>query len=271
MKTPKVSRVLFILIVSYLILVFLAVLLVDFLNVFDLQSLMEDRVDTAPLIWFVLFQEEGVTEILQYASNTGTILLAGTMLGVMLVKKDVHWRAFLLFGVAVGLLLLEDTGNLRHSLRGFVTGVFGVEERLTSWLGIGVEVGLYALFGVLMLLSVYKLRRVLFAYPKAFKWLIAGYVLYGAGAMLSASRHMFGWYTQVGTALVDRLDVMHMDVWQIAEAYAQDTFGHPIGFFLLDFPMEESIELLGASVIFISTLTLFILLKRNDYTYETTD
>ncbi len=267
-RIRKTGTILTAILLGYIAFTYLAVLAVDFLNLFDIQGLLLDRNVKVPLLWYLLFAEEGPTEIFQYLSNIASVFVLGILAGAMLVKKSPLTKYFLIFGVAMGLLLLEDTGNLRHMIRSTITHLLGMEEGFRSLLGIGVEVAIYGLFGFLMLFSLYKIRHVVLAFPRVLKFLLVGYAFYALAAMLSASRNFMNWYSNLGEAIIERLNLRAMDAWVVGGDALMDEFGRRLGFFLIDTLFEEALELIGAGLIFIGLLTLLLSLKENGFRHK---
>ncbi len=264
-RIERTGRILLIALLAYIALAYIVVLAVDFFNLFNIQGMLLDRGIEVPLLWYLLFAEEGPTEILQYLANIASVFTLGILTGAMLVKKNPLTRYYLIFGVTMALLLLEDTGNLRHMIRSTITHSLGLEDGFRSLLGIGIEFVIYGLFGFLMLFSLYKIRHVVFRFPRALKFLLAGYAFYALAAVLSASRNFMNWYSNLGEAIIEGLNLRSMQTWVVAGDALTDEFGRRLGFFLIDTLFEEALELLGAGLIFIGLLTLLLSLRYSGF------
>ena len=259
---PRVVKVLMAFLALFYIVAFTLVVLVDFLDAFGLQGWLLERAGDESLVWFLLFKEEGPAEIMQYAANLGSAVFIALIGGGLLAKGSPDAKRFLIFAGALAYMVLEDTGNVRHMIRETSTAVLGIAEGPTSLVGIGIELGIYAVLGAVMVFAFYSLRHVLKRYRPAFALMLVGYVFYFFGALFSASRHFNSWYIQVGGRIVDGLDLMRFEAWRRVDSFVMERFAQPIEFFLVDYLLEESLELAGAAFILFATLTLFIGMRR---------
>ncbi len=267
-KRVKAGFIILAVMIVLLTLSIVAVVLVDVYNYFGLADLLKENIADTPLLWYQMFTEGGPVELMQYAMNLASVIVLCLLSGIMLAKKHRYFGRFFLFALVVAFMLLEDTGNIRHLVRNVTTHLLGIEEGYRSELGILIEVAIYGAIGFLMVFSLVRIRKLLFIHKRAFKFLIAGYFVYGAVALASATRHFNDWHPRLGDAIIDRFNLLEIEAWQIASDHYADK-GRRLGFYFIDNLFEESLELLGATLLFCGFLTLFLMMKNSAFVVPT--
>ena len=207
-------------------------------------------------MWYVLYHEAGITEHLQW-----TFLGAAAMLSIwnsarVVGREARYWRWF---GIGLLLMLIEDAGNTSHRVRVYLGWIVG--EELGSLGRLPVFLALAALLvGVAVLY-----RDVWLSVPGMPVRLVSGYLLYGLASTLSVPFNIIGrGYQETGEALFDgvlggRLPSLPEKMW-----WWDGTEGDTTAIVFMDFVIEESIELLAASLLFAAVFTGFQLIRTRE-------
>jgi len=252
-------------VLAYLAAAWLAFFSVDVFNVANSRGSIKNLPFTDQVLVFIwLFEEGGPTEILQWASNICSLGLC-FYLAILHDKKDEvdAARTFRIGAAGFSLLVLEDMGNVRHffalSIRDYLSGTmnYGGEGRYVHTI---VELTLYSLISVLMIYFFLRFYPVLKKISKAHFLLVLGYVFYAIAAFASATRNIGNWYEHVGSILVS---LVCEDMNDVFLSDSTGYIGYPLGFWIMDFLLEESLELIAASAILTTILLYADYLKKH--------
>ena len=198
-----------------------------------------------PLLWFELFAEGGPVERLQWSFLT--LALAGCAgFGLRSHAEGLNaGRSFsILFGFGLSLMLMEDALNIRHHLANAVVDkTERFEERMLRTI---VELPLYGALGLLMVGAFVKFSRDLRDTVGFWGLLVTGYLFYGVAAVGSATRHIGDWYQHAGSWALERVPHHSSEAMGIAQDLSLLFYDRHLGFYFMDQPIEESLELLGA-------------------------
>lgn len=223
----------------YLAFSWLSFLLIDVLNLADLQNLLARRM-SVPITWYLLFQEGGATEILQWLF-LGLAALVGAFLAGLAFRdgKATVLRFWGLMGIACTLLLMEDAGNARHYLAA-LAGLF-VPSSLRPTITILVEVAYYSLLASVPLYALWRYRRPAFSLAPARRFLLLGFASYAVASAASVTRDVGDWYRVLGGAIRGLLgdQLLIPPGWDL----------YVMEFYLVDWLLEESVELVGAAAL----------------------
>jgi len=228
-------------------LAWLGFFLVDMLDIFGmgtaLYQAMEDPGHLSPWVqpwlWVTLFKEGGPIEVLQWlflASASGiSFHLHGRISAWGMAGKDTgRVRLFwLLMGIAFLLMLIEDSGNVRHLLRHLMEASLGTTAKSIS------ELMYFAALGAVPLSALVFFGRPALRLPRTRIYLLGGFFLYALAAAGSATRYQ--WYDKTGMWL-------HENVFQEALKVVQ-VGNLPHGFVIMDYLLEESLELAAAAML----------------------
>jgi hypothetical protein len=248
-RTPP-SWLVFGLIAGYLVATHIAVYIVDLRRAgTGVHAWMAQDPNVVPYLWVHIFQEAGPTEFLQWGTLGLLAVVAGAVGGALnsgggpptierrrAERAGRFWR---IFGFAAALMLVEDAGNVRHVLVRYARVHFegGVTNVTTL-----TEVGFYALLGAVPMYAVLRYGRHVWHVP-ATRWFgLAGVVAYAVASISSATRYLGDWYQHAGlwvrqVPMGDQLPPV--EAWE----------GWRTHFYLMDYLVEESLELLGASLL----------------------
>ena len=261
----RIPRFLIYLCVIYLLAVLALSFLIDIQNMTipEVSEWLDSQGGPVPLFWFHAFKDASPTEYIQWSLLGLSIMCAAIFGGIQQkTTSKFPWIWILLF-LGLTFMLIEDVTDFRHYVGSFFAEyVFFVDHTAFSW-QIGpwkslIEIVLYALLGGMMILALLFILRDKKLSVSGKKMLAAGYVFYGVAAASSATRHLGQWYVKTGDAILERINSGM--IRQVEDSFHQEY----LGYHLMDFVVEESLELLGAAFIAAALMT-FIALKLKKY------
>ena len=241
---------------AYLFFAWFVSYLGDVHNFLALTDRLINRGAERPFMWYYLFIEGSPTEMLQWTYLTITVILCGCLVG-QLAERGYRLPAqfFGFMAAGTGIMLMEDAGNLRHRIKFYIRLAFGD----TMALGIAVELVLYAILGAFMIYVLVRFWRYPWRHRQTRNYMLAGYVLYAVAAVASATRHLGDWYDHAGAWLLSVAGLSE----PFNALFVPTAVGRPIGFYIMDFLVEESIELLAASALCASVFAYLREFQRN--------
>jgi hypothetical protein len=201
----------------------------------------------APFLWFHLFNQGSLTEMIQWFLLAGCIICCGLLYGRM-KRRGYRRKAafFLLLSLGISLMLLEDAGDIRFQLAHYATFAFGGTD-VNGTAAAMTEFAVYALIAVMMVYPVVRFWRDLEARGRTLAYLGIGYSAYAISAVMSASAQIGEWYTRAGEALIGILPIRNPDAWTETSLSLQEQGLELTGYYLMDLFVEESLELVGAA------------------------
>ncbi len=135
-------------------------------------------------------------------------------------EASVFWG---LVTVSFVLMLIEDAGNPRHRIAYYLVNYLG-------WSRLAIEGTLYVLISFPIIIAFLRYWKVPFIYPQTRLYLLTGAFLYGGAASSSVFRFQDDYYYDLGDKISDLL-----------------LEGVVPGFWLMDYVIEEAVELLAAA------------------------
>ncbi|MFO8059752.1 MAG: hypothetical protein R6U70_03730 [Bacillota bacterium] len=241
---------------AYLAFAWLISYLGDVHNVLALTDRLINRGAERPFMWYYLFTEGSPTEMLQWSYLTATVVFCGYLIGQLAERgHGGAARFFILMAVGTGIMLMEDAGNIRHRIKYYIRLTFGD----TMLLGIAVELVIYALLGALMIYALARFWRYPWRHRETRYYLISGYLLYAAASIASATRHIGDWYDHAGHWLLRACGLFE----PFTALFTPTDVGRPIGFYIMDFLVEESVELIGAGALCTAVFAYIKEIRRN--------
>jgi len=195
---------------------------VYFVDVLNLTSISPERG-----LWWHLFRNRGPVEWVQWIFISLTCLGAAVLCGSFWEKGEKRGQLFWgLIAITFILMLIEDAGDPRHVLANYGYELFGMKRR-------NIEGVYFALMASPLLYAFLRFREVIFNIPQTRLYIVVGGVLYAVAATASVFREYGDFYVNLG------------------ERLSQEVTGGVIPpFFLMDFVLEESLELFSAATIF---------------------
>ncbi len=242
---------------SFLLLMYIGVFLVDIKNIFGLRALFHGR--TVPALWDLLFTEAGPVELVQWFFLGGLTVISGLISG-RLRERGEHRKSrfWLFFSIAGFLFLMEDAGNVRHF---FLRNLFALD-----WTVLNVLETLY--FGLLAFFPVYAVVRFgkdIVGKNITTKLLIIGFIFYGSAAVLSGPLEATEYDWRLGDGIYnimvgvggEELRELYEDADQrILELERErGVTMMDVRTRLVDYPVEESLELMGVVFLVSSALS----------------
>ncbi len=208
---------------------------------------LEPLPTNTPSTMHAIFGEYQIIEKWQHR-----FLLAGAIAsgGIAFIKRymDVpvrHIYAPLLLCLGLLLMYFEDVYNTRHLLADLTTSwVFQEELTRRNWVRILTEFTYYGFIAMFMLGAAAFGWRFVRSNARVKGYFVLGYSCYALASLASASRYIGDWYDKAGAFLMSVMpsalsrDIDKMEGW--LDEY-------PAAFWLIDFAVEESVEMFAAS------------------------
>ena len=145
------------------------------------------------------------------------------------------------------LLLLEDAGDPRHRMRGFLSVLYPFLPDGFPLDALFELLVYFPLLAAIPLYALYKYYSDVKAVNNVAPYLWVGFMFYGIAALMSASGRLGDWYVVVGESIVPLL----------GDHVNSIVIGRSLGFFILDSLIEESFELIGASALLSSSIAQY--------------
>jgi len=215
-----------------------------------------------PYFWSKIFSERSITELIQwFFLGAAAVLCVVRIYQVNQLGESNIWMWRILY-LGLLIMLIEDAYNIRHIYADAVSAsLFKVDvnslEYLKSSLRTGLELSFYIFLGGIMCLSFILIIRSKFLIWSGKQMLFCGYFFYAIAAIASVTRNVQDWYIIVGTKIINSLTSISGAEWD--ESLMQGS--KPMGFWIMDWLFEESLELLGAAFI-LGSMVAFVLQAR---------
>ena len=245
-----------------------AVLAVDVFNVAGSQSYVMRESLVYPLLWYHLFSEGSPVEILQWALLAASFGLAVN--GFVTASRAGHIgarRLWFLLGAGLLLMLAEDSLNVRHIIASaYLLPALepALDERTVrlAW-----ELSFYAAIATLMAIPFAMLFFGALGPVRPPRRLLIAYGVYGLVAFGSAMRRVGDWQERLGHWLIEVLALRELPAWSNAFGRAERAMethpdrAHSVGYMLVDHLVEESVELVAASLLLSGLLVVWFRLR----------
>jgi hypothetical protein len=228
--------------VVYLLVSYLAILLIDVAAVGGAREWVRGVGGGTPALWVLLFEEGSPTELLQWSAVAALIVLSGLTAGQERARGEGGAASFwTLLAVGGAMMLMEDAGNVRHRLVFYVETFVGLPR--TGPFHLAVEAVWFAAIAAVLAVAVVRFGRpVLRERATALRFGLAGATCYVIAVLGSVTRDIGWWYADAGRFIevsLLRTRLLVPDGWSREHVH----------FFLMDHVVEESLELLGASLL----------------------
>ncbi len=178
-KVQQNPAIAFYTVAAFLIASLLLTVLFDIVNIFGVKNWMVDNL-TIPYFWFYWFSIP-VEQPLQWYLLGMTLIVFGMNAGraYQNVNQTVHQHAgpfWLLLSIGTMLMLVEDAGDVRHTIRKMVQRAAG--EGGYGFGGTLFELGYFAVIGLIMVYALWSYRHVYWNHTRMRNYLFAGYLFY---------------------------------------------------------------------------------------------
>ena len=203
-----------------------------------------------PFFWYHFFADAQTVEIPQWIALSFCVLTCGFIAGKESEKKRfANSRFFILIGLGLCIMVLEDAGNFRHVISHYASLFFN-QHGLRSPIKTLTELSIYFTLGLLMVFPILRYLKGLNLNKKALSLLFGGYTSYFLASAMSATRNIFTWYDKAGEFLINNLPLSTPVIWERTASSLENHAGYfPLGYYFMDFLIEESLELIGASLL----------------------
>jgi len=231
--------------------------LIDLRNAFGLRGWIMDLPEESfffgvePFFFQHWFRNGGPAEIIQWLLLGGTALLSGFIAGRAYGRFRAVGAFWLILGIGIVLMLLEDAGDPRHTLRSYVQAFIG--ERDQGTYGTIFEALYFLVLAAFPIYAIARYGRILAGDKRVRNLIIVAFACYFLATTLSfagsAFTNIFGtnFYTEFGGRLRELFvgigDEHVGPFWDSWDAQQHWSF---VSFFLMDSLVEESIEVVGA-------------------------
>jgi len=217
------------------------------------------------LFWIYAFTEASIVENFQWLNLILSFIISSVIYYLILNNKLFSPKYWIFFPVGLLILFLEDKYNTRHLVSEIIYSSVAYDymsliEYQSSIFGTMIELLIYILYGLIMVIALYKIVTVE-KFNKHKKYFISGYFLYAIAAVFSATRHLFDWYHVIGTNILNKIVVRFEVSWSAEDILFQH---NSLGFWFMDFVVEESIELIASSLILGGTIHLFYHINQSN-------
>lgn len=188
--------------------------------------------------WVAVFSEGGGVEIMQWlllgAASGFAFHINGRFAAQSLAEKQSSLASYfwLLMGIAFLLMLVEDAGNPRHWLNNFAYEITGGKS------GQLVELLYFMILASIPMTALVFFSRPILRIRQTRNYLLLGFVFYAVASISSFTRYR--WYDSAGQWLHENIFRGALDIVEVG------TRDH--GFWIMDFLIEESIELAAATM-----------------------
>jgi len=268
-RAEKIPFYIFMSAIGFVLISFVFIYLVDLRNVFGSRDLLYSLDPKAfhfryrPFLFYHLFGEAKTAEILQWILLGGASLVAMFIAGIMHKRDRTAFLFWSIMAVAFTLMLIEDAGNPRHTMRSYVQAIFSEEER--GLLGTAAEGVYFTLLAAIPIYALLHYRKPVMADRQTTRYLITGFVGYGLAASLSLFGTGIGIYLWAGNKLKSGLLLLADEQAGLNwSQYEQAVSGPFFDIMLMDWVVEESIELMAAAA-FCASAVAFLLYVRKAY------
>jgi hypothetical protein len=229
---------------TYLAAAYAAVIAVDVMGLGREQLLAISPERRA--LWVHLFEDASPTEFLQWAALGAIVILAASLSGAAKQARRTDASAFWrLASVGALLMLLEDAGNVRHRLAHYAD-LLGLLDAPGPW-HLAVEAAWFGVIALVLVVAVVRFSGSIGASRRTVAYGLSGAIAYAMAATMSATRDVGWWYADAGRWIQEsllRADLLVPEGWVPAHVH----------FFLMDYVVEETIELIGASLLLAAVL-----------------
>lgn len=216
----------------------LIVIFVDMLNFAGLGEQLIEMAARDGSAFVMLFGEARPVEWMQWLALGGAIMLASQ---VSLLKKQhsessgakfAFWMAILFI-----VLLMEDAGNLRHSISDVIVAS-GIPQPLFSNF---YRMLVYVVYAAIPMYAILFHGRQVLSWKRNNIIFWSAVLAYAFASIMSVSAPLGNWYETVGASINDMF---------FGGRVAYELLSFDSGYWIMDYLIEESIELVGATLFF---------------------
>lgn len=236
---------------GWVFLIFAIFLSVDIFNIIN--------IDINRPAWRFLFNNR-VMEWSQWFLFMLTIFSSIYLSAILRIRGATQSALFFLFlGVGLGLMLIEDAGDIRHALSAEARRIFG-DQIIGIHYKIVIDLPYFSLLAFFPLYALAKYRKGLMESLTAMKYMLTGFFVYGLAALGSVIGNFNQAYHKMGSWIDNNVLAGR---FPIAPGESQlETH-----FYLMDAVIEETLEFVALALISAAVL-VFISEYRNQKIIE---
>lgn len=204
----------------------------------------------------------GFAEIVQWSLLATAVLLALFYAGKFFETKRDLSMFWLIFGVGMMFMLLEDAGDVRHVFMGYVQWIAGEPDQ--GIFGTLFEALYFLFLGGIPLYAFFRYRNVIKEEGRVFVYMLTGMVLYAVAATVSFVGTAFQMYmnvdvySAVGTWFkAFSLKIADPEVEYLWETWDANNWLMQVDFHLMDSLFEENIEVMAGAFFLAAVLSVF--------------
>lgn len=207
-------------------------------------------------MWRLLFNNYPV-EWTQWFLLAFSIFIAGFLSAVLYARQQLpSAKFFLFFGIGLGFMLIEEAGDIRHTISAELRRVMGDEIAGLPYRVVS-DVPYFTLLASVPAYAVLRYGKHIWREYLQARWiLLGGVALYALAAVSSAVRHLNDFYIRVG-AWVD--STFFAGRFPVPGNLSQER-AH---FFVVDSVLEETVELLAITLVLAGLLAVSLQLRRS--------
>ncbi len=246
---------------------FVLIYLVDLRNLFGSRDFLISRFSDCPFLMRHLFTDGMVIELFQWALIGGTALVSMFVSGIMYKKDRTTFLFWAVISVAFILMLIEDAGNSRHTIRIYLQSIFINQQ---EHVGLIFTTLYFTCLASIPIYAFVHYRKPVMKHIRSARYLITGFISYALAASLSFFELIIPirgepLYIYVGGKLRSSFIFLADDNAQCLWDQYEATCGRfPLEFYIVDWLIEESIELVAAAA-FCASAVAFLLYVRKAY------
>lgn len=247
----------------FLLFSFLAFILIDFFNFLDIQNRLIQKLDI-PYFWYHWFLIPLEVPLQWYILGAALgffMLIAGTFHE----RRERNAYAFwLIIGIGVILMFVEDAGDVRHAFRHYVEKLSG--ETTYGFMGSTFELFYFAVIAGIITYALVRYREVWLKEKITKKYFTIAYIFYGLSVGFSFLGAAYS--SVMGFSLYDLSGNYFMELLFINDEESRLIYEHAktfarIDFCLMDMLVEESLEFVGAAALLAAGAGYWHQNKRN--------
>lgn len=214
-------------------------------------------------------RDGGFAEVVQWGLLAGAITLALYYAGRLAVSQHAVSRFWLILGVGMLLMLLEDAGEVRHLFMSYIQ--WAANEPDQGIVGTIFEAGMFVVLGGLPIYAVVRYYKVIMSHGRALWYTMLGISAHAVAASLSFVGTAFQMtldtdvYSLMGDAFKRAsLAIADPGLEMLWNQWDAENWLYQVDFFLMDSFVEENIELFGNAFFLAAALSVFTV-----YTHQT--
>ncbi|MEJ6951032.1 hypothetical protein [Natronospora cellulosivora (SeqCode)] len=254
-----------------ILLSFILIYLVDLRNIFGLRDYLFSLDDSyffydyRPLLFQNWYRNGGIAELMQWSLLAASAFVSIFIAGKLHKSRTNAYKFWRIMGIGFLLLLIEDAGDPRHTIRSFVQAIF--RESIQGPMGSLSELIYFGILAFIIIFAVVKYRNVIKESSRCTRYFIIAFVSYALATSLSffgtatgidlygfLGENMFNWMLALG----DEGLAHSWEMINLSEGW------NYIGFFLMDSMLEEAIELIGAASFLAGSISYFLFLSNKN-------